>query len=48
MIFANLSLQRLKMDITHQGVISSAIFDYANPNSDSSIPNYIRLNIIQN
>ncbi|CAF3480611.1 unnamed protein product [Rotaria sp. Silwood1] len=41
MIYASLSLGRLRMDITYGGVISSSLFDYANANSDGTIPNYM-------
>lgn len=29
-IYANLALQRLRMDLTHDGIIVSSLFDYAN------------------
>jgi hypothetical protein len=41
MIYANLGLQLLRMDITYDGVIASSLFDYAHPNSDGTIPNYM-------
>ncbi|CAF2476377.1 unnamed protein product [Rotaria sp. Silwood2] len=41
MIYASLSLRRLRMDVTYGGVIASSFFDYANANSDGTIPNYI-------
>lgn len=41
MIYASLTLKRLRMDITHDGTIASSLFDYAHPNSDGTIPNYV-------
>ena len=41
MIYASLTVRRLRMDITYGGVIASSLFDYANPNSDGTIPNYM-------
>src|SRR5206468_2331485 len=39
MIYANLAVKRLRIDVTYSGIISSSLFDYANPNSDGTIPN---------
>ncbi len=41
MIYASLAVKRLRMDVTYGGVIASSLFDYANPNTDGSIPNYM-------
>ncbi len=41
MIYASLSLQKLRMDVTYNGIISSSLFDYAHPNSDGTVPNYM-------
>jgi len=41
MIYASLSFKRLRMDVTYNGTIASSLFDYAKPNSDGTIPNYI-------
>ncbi len=41
MIYASLAVRRLRMDVVYDGVIASSLFDYANPNSDGSIPNYM-------
>jgi hypothetical protein len=41
MIYASLAVRRLRMDITYGGVIASSLFDYGNPNSDGTIPNYM-------
>lgn len=40
-IYANLGLQRLRMDITYDGIIASSLFDYANANVDGTVPNYV-------
>ncbi|XP_037042053.1 uncharacterized protein LOC119078581 [Bradysia coprophila] len=40
-IYANLRRQRLRMDITYDGVIASSLFDYENANIDGTVPNYI-------
>jgi len=41
MIYASLTARRLRMDITYEGKIASSLFDYGNPNSDGTIPNYM-------
>lgn len=41
MIYASLTVGRLRMDITYNGIIASSLFDYTNPNSDGTIPNYV-------
>lgn len=41
MIYANLGLQRLRMDMTYDGIIASSLFDYANANVDGTVPNYM-------
>lgn len=41
MIYANLGLQRLRMDLTYEGIIASSLFDYANANIDGTVPNYM-------
>jgi hypothetical protein len=41
MIYASLAVGRLRLDVTYGGVIASSLFDYANPNSDGTIPNYM-------
>lgn len=40
-IYASLGLQRLRMDITYDGIIASSLFDYANANIDGTVPNYM-------
>lgn len=39
MIYASLTLGRLRMDVTYDGVIASSLFDYSKINPDGSIPN---------
>jgi hypothetical protein len=41
MIYANLAIGKLRLDIAYGGVISSSLFDYANANNDGTIPNYM-------
>ncbi len=41
MIYANLGLQRLRMDITYDGTIATSLFDYQNLNFYGTIPNYV-------
>lgn len=41
MIYASLAVQRLRMDITYDGIIASSLFDYAHPNNDGTVPNYV-------
>lgn len=41
MIYASLTFKRLRMDIIYNSTIASSLFDYANPNSDGTVPNYI-------
>lgn len=40
-IYANIGLQRLRMDLTYDGNIVSSLFDYANTNTDGTVPNYL-------
>lgn len=40
-IYASLSVRRLRMDITYDGNVVSSLFDYANQNSDGTVPNYM-------
>lgn len=40
-IYANLEVGRLRMDLTYEGVIASSLFDYSNPNQDGTVPNYM-------
>lgn len=39
-IYAGLSIGRLRMDVAYEGTISSSLFDYSKTNPDGSIPNY--------
>jgi hypothetical protein len=41
MIYANLAIGRLRMDLTYSGIVASSIFDYAHQNSDGTVPNYM-------
>ena len=41
MIYASLSLGRLRMDITYGSTIASSLFDYAHQNIDGTVPNYM-------
>ena len=41
MIYANIALLRLRMDLTHGGVVASSLFDYNRTNIDGTIPNYM-------
>lgn len=38
-IYANLAVGRLRMDITHGGIIASSLFDYTVSNPDGTILN---------
>ena len=38
-IYASLTVGRLRMDVTYEGVIASSMFDYSKRNPDGSIPN---------
>ncbi|KAJ6633235.1 hypothetical protein Bhyg_16556 [Pseudolycoriella hygida] len=40
-IYANLEVGRLRMDLTHDGVVASSLFDYSNANQDGTVPNYM-------
>lgn len=40
-IYANLEVGRLRMDLTHDGIIASSLFDYSNPNLDGTVPNHM-------
>ena len=40
-IYAGLSVGRLRMDVAYEGAISSSLFDYAKANPDGTIPNYV-------
>ncbi|CAF0864149.1 unnamed protein product [Rotaria sordida] len=41
MIYASPSVGSLRMDLTYGGIIASSLFDYANGNSDGTVPNYV-------
>ncbi|CAF4127861.1 unnamed protein product [Rotaria magnacalcarata] len=41
MIYASLTLGRLRMDITYGSTIASSLFDYSHQNIDGTVPNYI-------
>lgn len=40
-IYANLEVGGLRMDLTHDGIIASSLFDYSNSNQDGTVPNYM-------
>lgn len=40
-IYANLEVGRLRMDLTYDGTIASSMFDYSIPNPDGTVPNFM-------
>ena len=40
-IYASLSIRRLRIDVTYDGIIASSLFDYSKMNPDGSVPNFM-------